>query len=197
MEQSPSWEANRFAASQGIPHILWNPKVHRRIHKCLPPVSILSQLNPVHTPTSHYLKRHLNIILPSTSVSPKWSLSLRFSHQNPLHASPLPPTRYMPRPSHSSRFCHPHNSGRGVQIIRLLITFSPLPCHLVPLRPKYSLNTLFSNILSLRSSLNVSDQVSHPYKTTGKIIVLYILIFRFLDSNLEHSTPNNSKHSLT
>jgi len=41
------------------------------------------------------------------------------------------------------------------------------------------LNTLFSNTLSLRSSLNVSDQVSHPYKTTGKIIVLYILIFKF------------------
>ena len=33
------------------------------------------------------------------------------------------------------------------------------------------------NSLSLRSCLNVSDQVSHPYKTTGKIIVLYILIF--------------------
>jgi hypothetical protein len=33
------------------------------------------------------------------------------------------------------------------------------------------LNTLFWNTLSLRSSLNVSDQVSHPYKTTGKIIV--------------------------
>ena len=33
------------------------------------------------------------------------------------------------------------------------------------------LNTLFSNALSLHSSLSVSDQVSHPYKTTGKIIV--------------------------
>ena len=33
--------------------------------------------------------------------------------------------------------------------------------------PNILLNTLFPNTLSLRSSLNVSDQVSHPYKTTG------------------------------
>jgi hypothetical protein len=26
----------------------------------------------------------------------------------------------------------------------------------------------------------VRDQVSHPYKTTGKIIVLYILIFSYI-----------------
>jgi hypothetical protein len=28
MEQSPSWEANRFLASQEIPRILWNQNVH-------------------------------------------------------------------------------------------------------------------------------------------------------------------------
>ena len=36
-----------------------------------------------------------------------------------------------------------------------------------------------------QNSLNVSDQVSHPYRTTGNIIVLYILIFNILDSKLE------------
>ena len=51
--------------------------------------------------------------------------------------------------------------------------------------PNILLNALLSNTLSLRSSLNVSDQISHPYKTTGKIIVPFILIFKFLYSKPE------------
>jgi len=53
MVQSPSWEANWFAASQEIPRILWNPKVHYRTNKPPPPVSILGQPNPVHIPTKY------------------------------------------------------------------------------------------------------------------------------------------------
>ena len=61
LEQSP-WETNRLVASQEIPHILWNPKAHYRIDKCPRPVRILSQLDPVHNPTSHFLKIQLNNI---------------------------------------------------------------------------------------------------------------------------------------
>ena len=53
------------------------------------------------------------------------------------------------------------------------------------LGPNILLNTLFSKTLSLRSSLILSDQVSHPFKTTDKILVLYNLIFKFLDNKLE------------
>ena len=86
MVQSPSWEANWFAASQEIPRISRNPKVHYRIHKRPPPVSILDQPNPVHIPTSHLLEIHPNIIHPSMPRSP----SLRFPNQDPIHPSPHP-----------------------------------------------------------------------------------------------------------
>ena len=52
------------------------------------PYSEPDQSSP--TSTSHFLKIHLNIILPSMPESSKWSLSLKFPHLNPVYASPLP-----------------------------------------------------------------------------------------------------------
>jgi len=73
MEQSSSWEANGFSASQEITHILWNPKVHQRTYKCGPPVPILARsiqsMPPPPHPTSWWyiliLSSHLNLGLPS------------------------------------------------------------------------------------------------------------------------------------
>ena len=62
----------------------------------------------------------------------------------------------------------------------LIMQFSQFLVTLSLLGPNI-LNILFSNTHSLRSFLNVSDHVSHPYKTTGNIRVLYISIFKFLD----------------
>jgi hypothetical protein len=173
VDQSLSWQANRFSACQEIPRILRNPNVRNHIHKYPPHFPILSQFDPVLTPATHLLKIHLIIILLST---PEWSLTLRFSLSKPCLAAPLLHTRYVPLDFITRTIL-------GEQYISLsssLWSFLYTPVSSSLLGPNILLNAL-----SLRSSVDVSDQVSHPLKTTGKIIVLYILIFKFLENKLE------------
>jgi hypothetical protein len=99
--QTPSWET----ASQEISRILWNPIVHYRIHKCPPPVSVLCQLNPVHTPTSHFTKSHVPLsLLGRTKVSVEaWGFhcecfvtKIRFHVEKLLARGPNPKLEHQP-----------------------------------------------------------------------------------------------------
>ena len=186
MEESPSSEANWFTASQEILRLLWNLKVHCHIHKDVPPVPIMSELDLVHTPTSHFLKIHLHIILPSMPGSPKWLFPSGFPTKTPYTAllSPMHTTWH----AHLILLDFITHTTLGEDCISLSSSLCSVFHSLVTsflLGPNILLNTLFSNTLRLCSSLNVSDQFSHLYKTTGKIFILYVLIFKFLDSKLE------------
>jgi len=186
MVQSPSWEANCFAASQEIPRISRKPKVHYRTHKRPSPVSILGQPNPVHIPTSHLLEIHPNMIhhlrlgLPIgllPSGFPTKTLYTPSPHPYAPHVQPISFFSILSPAQHWARSTN-HLAPRYANLL-----YSPITSSL--LGPNILLNTMFSNTLRFLSSRIVNDQVSHPYKTTGKIIVLYILIFKVLDSNLE------------
>jgi acyl-homoserine lactone acylase PvdQ len=121
MEQSRSWEANQFTARQEFPRILWNAKVHYHVYKSQLPFLTLRQINPVHAPTSHFLKVHVNSIPSSTTGSSKWSLSLKFPHLNAVGASPRPHTCYTSRPHNSYWLYNPKNIGREIQVIKLFL----------------------------------------------------------------------------
>ena len=166
MEQSASWEGKRFSASQEITHILWNPKVYYHIYKCPPPVPTLSQINPVHAPhpTSWryilILSSHLCLGLPSG-----------------LFPSGFPTkTVYTPLLCPICATCSTHLILHD-SITRIIFgeeyrSLSSALCSFLHysvtsslLGPNILLNTLFSNTLSLRTSLCVSGQICTLIRT--------------------------------
>jgi len=151
-----------------------------------PLVSILGQHNSVHIPTSNLLEIHSNIIHPSTPRSPQWSLSLRFRQQIPIHPLSSPicdtcPAQHILLDFNTRTILGEKYKSFCSSLCNLL--YSPVTSSL--LHPNILLNTMFSNTLIFLYSRSVYNQVSHLYKTTGIIIFLHILIFKFLDSKVE------------
>ena len=98
-----------------------NLKESSHVFKSFIAIANLQVISQEVYPHIYSLKIYLNIILPSTPGSSKWSFSLRFPHKNSVYAFSLPHMGCMPHPSHPSRFDHPNNVGWGVEIIKLLI----------------------------------------------------------------------------
>jgi len=65
MQQRPSLETSSSTTSQEISCIVWNTKAHYHVHKNLPLVCILSQMNPFHTLPFCFCNAHFNITPPS------------------------------------------------------------------------------------------------------------------------------------
>jgi hypothetical protein len=93
---SPSWEATNSAATQELPNILRNPKVHHRVHKSPPLVHMLGQIDSVHTIPSHpisprsilILFTHLRLDLPSGLFPSSFPTNTLYAFLvSPIHAT--------------------------------------------------------------------------------------------------------------
>jgi hypothetical protein len=119
---------------------------------------------------------HSNIVFSSTSRSSEWPPPFRCSDHKCEYIY-LSHACYIPRLYYPPWFNSHNNIWWSVQVTKLFtVRYSRTSRHVLPLRFKILLSTPFSINLNLRSSLNVKNQVSHQYKTTGKIMVLQILI---------------------
>ena len=127
------------------------------------------------SPPFHFSIIHFTIIFPSTPGSSKWSSSLKFSHQNPVCTSVLPIRAACPtdliildlitRMIFGEEF-------RAKSSFWCSLLYSSVTSSLsVPNTP---LSTLFSKTLCVHSSLFELYQVSHPYKTTCKMVVRHV-----------------------
>jgi len=139
----------------------------------------------------------LNINHPSTPGSYESSLSLRFPHQNPVYTSPC--LIRATCPAHLILLDLILRTMLGEQYRSLsssLYSFSPLPCYLIPLTPKYSpLHPILKH-----PQLTFLPQCKRPgfppIQKTGNIIVLYMLIFlSFAFSNYRYPAVNRAQRS--
>ena len=130
----------------------------------------MSRINQISHIDTYLSKIYYNIVLPST-IRPSIGLVTIGSPVNILKA--LLPSSILPR--------FPANFIDLITI--LLYQVNKIHCsESFSFLSIFSFSIMFSNSCSLFSSRNIMDLVSQSYITSGNIIVLYILIFKFLES---------------
>ena len=179
MLYSPSSEANISSTRQKIHDILQNYEVHHRTHNSLPTIPLPGQL--IQSTSPHPFRQDSFLIL---------SHHLRLRPQSST-TSILADRCHKTQPSHPRRFSHP-----TIQIMKIRIMHSLHPPASFSLPgTNIFLSTPFSNTLIPCSSLTITDQVSYPYKSARKVIVLGILIFTLLDGNRKDKKTSSFKHA--
>jgi len=154
MERGPSWETKSSSACQEILRILWNQKVLYPFHKSEPLVHILSQINPVHSPTSYFLKVHFNSIFQIRLFRHTSIFSSCFPTKTPY--APFLHACHMPNPSNSWSD-HGNNISCGVQIMnKFSFCTCPFPCFVDPLWLGYRLCVT----ICVRKNSNVCGDIS-------------------------------------
>jgi hypothetical protein len=173
MKQSPSWGANTHSVKKlpsfyGTQSFItefttarhWSPSWITWIQSATP--------HPVTLRWILILSSYLCLGLQSGLFLPGFPTKI-FTHFSSL------PCLLHPRPS------HPH-CDQSNNICWTYMLWCYLLCSLLhppvssSLSPNILLSTLFSNIYNLWPFLSVTDQGSHPYRTTGTNIILYIFM---------------------
>jgi len=155
MKQSPSWKGSSSPATQETPSILWNPKVHYRFQYQTSPGPHLTFWKFILIVFSHLRLGLISGLLPSSFPTIRATCPVHLILLD-LISRTLLGEQYR---SQSFSLC---------SLLHVRVTSCVLG-------PNTFTNTLFSNTLSICSSLNVRDKVPYPYKTTSKITVLLIL----------------------
>jgi len=134
VEQSPFWEAKSFSAHYGTGRFIVAFTTAHRLSQCWARwILSISQ--------SYFFKIDFIIILLAKPGFSKWSLYLRFFHQDPVCTVHIPLKCWIPSPSssHACWFNHPVSIWWEVQVLKLLtVQLSPFPWYLVPLSQCFS-----------------------------------------------------------
>lgn len=105
--------------------------------------------------------------------------AIRFPPQNVCTPPKLPTTP----PLHSSLFDHPKIFFGGEVMKLLIMYFSPFSCYFLPLASHILVIALFSNTVTLTTSFNAKDQVSHPCEIIRKLCYRKLNCYIFRKKN--------------